>query len=90
MLKDTLLDTVETIMLSVKRFLRPLEVEVILTVDTPRKLYDGAQVLHLYGEVGTLRIESLGLAQLLLEGLRYGFAPELLFALLAELVDLFI
>ena len=90
MLEDTLLDSVETVMLAVKRLLRPLEVEVILTVDTPGKLYDGAQVLHLYGEVGALRIESLGLAQLLLEGLCYGFAPELLFALLAELVDLFV
>ena len=39
MLEDTLLDSVKTIMLSVKRLLRPLEVEVILTVDTPGKLY---------------------------------------------------
>ena len=90
MLEDTLLDSVEAVMLAVKRLLRPLEVEVILAVDTPGKLYDRAQVLHLYGEVGALRIESLGLAQLLLEGLCYGFAPELLFALLTQLVDLFV
>ena len=35
-LEDTLLDAVEAIVLAVKDLLRPLEVEVILTEDTPR------------------------------------------------------
>ena len=51
-LEDTLLDAVEAIVLAVKDLLRPLEVEVILTEDTPRQLEDGAQILHLDREVG--------------------------------------
>ena len=41
-LEDTLLDAVEAIVLTVKDLLRPLEVEVILTEDTPRQLEDRA------------------------------------------------
>ena len=90
MLEDTLLDAVETIVLAVKDLLRPLEVEVILTEDTPRQLEDGAQILHLDREVGALRIEALSLAKLLLIDLSDGFAPELFLALLAKLFDLVI
>ena len=50
-LEDTLLDAVESIVLTVKDLLRTLEVEVILTEDTPRQLEDGAQILHLDREV---------------------------------------
>ena len=90
MLKDTLLDSVEAVVLSVKDLLSPLEVKIVLTVDTPREIYDRTQVLHLYREVRALGVEALCLAELLLEGLCYGVTPELVCALLAELFDLII
>ena len=90
MLKDTLLDSVEPVVLSVKDLLSTLEIEVVLTVDTPGEIYDGTQVLHLYREVGALGVEALCLAELLLEDLCYGVTPELVCALLAELFDLII
>ena len=90
MLEDTLLDAVESIVLTVKDLLRALEVEVILTEDTPRQLKDRAQILHLDREVGALRIEALSLAKFLLIDLSYGFAPELFLALLTKLFDLII
>ena len=89
-LEDTLLDAVEAIVLAVKDLLRPLEVEVILTEDTPRQLEDRAQILHLDREVGALRIEALSLTKLLLIDLSDGFAPELFLTLLAKLFDLVI
>ena len=90
MLEDTLLDTVEAVVLSVKDLLSSLEVKVVLTVDAPGEIYDGTQVLHLYREVRALGIEALCLAELLLEGLCYGVTPEFVCALLTELLDLII
>ena len=90
MLEDTLLDSVEAVVLSVKDLLSSLEVKVVLTVDAPGEIYDGTQVLHLYREVRALGVEALCLAELLLEGLCYGVTPELVCALLAELFDLII